>query len=62
VAMPHMRDVVIGIQVALAVCVVNPHSLASDELQRLLVEERRVAPQNVEAALEKGLRAHFFEL
>jgi hypothetical protein len=62
VAVPHVRDVVVGIQVALAVNVVNPHSLASNELQRLLVEEGGVAPQNVESALEKGLRTHFFEL
>jgi hypothetical protein len=61
-AMSNMWDIVIGVQVARAVGIVNPHSLAPNELQRLLVEEGGVAPQNVKAALEKGLRAHFFEL
>jgi hypothetical protein len=62
VAMSNVWDIVIGVQVALAVGIVNPHSLAPNELQRLLVEEGGVAPQDVKAALEKGLRAHFFEL
>jgi hypothetical protein len=53
VTMADVRYVVIGVQVPLAVGVPDPDTFAPHELQRLLVEERRVAPQYVEASLEK---------
>ena len=46
-AMANVRDIVIGVQVSLAVGIIDPYSLATNELQRLLVEERGVAPQTL---------------
>jgi hypothetical protein len=53
VTMTDVRHIVIGIQISFALDIPDPYTLATYELQRLLVEERRVAPQYIEAALEK---------
>ena len=39
VAVPHDWNVVIGVQISAAVLVIHPHSLGTDDLQRLLIEE-----------------------
>jgi len=51
--MSYMGDIVVGIQISLAVRVPDPYSLTSDKLQRLLIEEGRMTPENVETALDE---------
>ena len=51
--MADVRYIVIGVEVSFAVGILDPYTLATDELQRLLVEERGMLPQYVEAALQK---------
>ena len=51
VTMADVRYIVIGIQISFAARIPDPYSLATDELQRLLIEEGRAVPQYVEAAL-----------
>ena len=53
VAMTHVRHIVIGVQVPLAVGLIQPHALAAHQVQRLVVEEGRVGAQNAVAPLEQ---------
>jgi len=51
VAVTHMRDVVIHVQVALAVHVKEPDILASNNVQRLVIKQRGVLAQYLVTSL-----------
>ena len=51
-AMAHVRHIVIGIQVAFAINIVDPDALATNQLQRFLVEKRGVPPQNADSPFQ----------
>ena len=51
--MTDVRDVVVGVEIAAAVGVVQPDAFAAHDVQRLVVEQRRAAPENAEPAFEQ---------
>ena len=58
VTMTDVRDVVVRVEIAAAVGVVQPDAFAAHDVQRLVVEKRRAAPEHAKAALEQLCGRH----
>jgi hypothetical protein len=57
-AMADVRHIIIGVEIAFTLGVIQPDAFAPDQMQRPFVKERRVAAQNAIASFQERVDSH----